>query len=87
MDTSGVEQPGGRTDCWTSYPVCHGFDELKSLVLVGRSVYATVSSDTEQQLRTEANLEGWRATRAWTAPDGKTDALLIVVDSLARGEC
>jgi hypothetical protein len=73
--------PDGRTDRWTSHPVLHGIDALKPLVVAGRSVYATVYSDTEQQLRDEAALEGWRINRAWTAADGRTDVLRIAANS------
>lgn len=73
--------PDGRTDRWTGHPLLHGFEELKPLVAAGRSVYATVYADTEQQLRTEAALAGWRVTRAWTAVDGHTDVLRIVTNS------
>lgn len=73
--------PDGRTDRWTGHTLLHGFAELKPLVAPGRSVYATVYADTEQQLRTEAALAGWRVTRAWTAVDGRTDVLRIVTNS------
>jgi hypothetical protein len=73
--------PDGHTDRWTSHPVLHGIDELRPLVVAGRSVYATVYSDTEQQLRDEAALEGWRINRAWTAADGRTDVLRIAANS------
>jgi hypothetical protein len=73
--------PDGRTDRWTGHPVLHGIDAVKPLVTAGRSIYATVYSDTEQQLRKEAARAGWRITRAWTAADGRTDVLRIVANS------
>ena len=73
--------PDGRTDRWTSHRVLHGIDELRPMVGKGRSVYATLYSDDEQQLRAEAAIEGWQVTRAWTAADGRTDILRIVANS------
>jgi hypothetical protein len=73
--------PDGRTDRWTSHPILRGVDSLKPLLAAGHPVYATVYTDTEQQLRKEAALAGWRITRAWTAADGRTDVLRIVANS------